>query len=184
MTFHYDGRLTGAEDSPVFGIKFAALHPDYGYLLYPARWFPVSGYSTDRFKANLRITVPNGFKVLAPGIMRQEPLGGDKTLYTFTFDHAAFPGSLAVVQGDPVRVSSEGVSTRLLLPRRQKEMATPYGQEAGKVMTYLTGIYGLPPQANLTFVETEDGAANGYSAPGHGVPFPAGHRASRWRSGC
>ena len=34
------------------------------------------------------------------------------------------------------------------------------------MMTYLTGIYGLPPQANLTFVETEDGAANGYATPG------------------
>jgi tetratricopeptide (TPR) repeat protein len=166
VVFHYDGRLTGAEDSPVFGIKFAALHPDYGYLLYPARWFPVSGYSTDRFKADLRITVPNGFKVLAPGIMRQEPLGGDKTLFTFSYDHAAFPGSLAVVQGDPVRVSAEGVATDFYFRGAQKGMATPYGQEAGKIMTYLTGIYGLPPQANLTFVETEDGAANGYSAPG------------------
>src|SRR5579884_1025965 len=47
----YGGKLTGDEDSPINGIKFAALHPDYGYLLYPARWFPVSGYTTDRFMA-------------------------------------------------------------------------------------------------------------------------------------
>ena len=33
-------------------------------------------------------------------------------------------------------------------------------------MTYLTGLYGLPPHANLTVVETEKGAPNGYSAPG------------------
>ncbi|HEX8986172.1 MAG TPA: M1 family aminopeptidase [Bryobacteraceae bacterium] len=174
VTFHYDGKLTGAEDSPVFGIKFAALHPDYGYLLYPARWFPVSGYSTDRFKANLRVTVPNGFKVLAPGIMRQEPLGGEKTLFSFTFDHASFPGSLAVVQGDPVRVSSEGVSSEFYFRGAQKEMATPWGQEAGRVMTYMTSIYGMPPQANLTFVETEDGAANGYAAPGMVFLSPQG----------
>ncbi len=166
VVFRYDGRLTGTEDSPVFGIKFAAVHPDYAYLLYPARWFPVSGYSTDRFKAELRITVPNGFKVLAPGLMRQEPLAGDKTLYSFTYDHPAFPGSLAVVQGDPVRVSSEGVSSEFYFRGDQKAMATPWGQEAGKVMAYLTSIYGLPPQANLAFVETEDGAANGYAAPG------------------
>ena len=62
VVFHYDGRLTGSEDSPVFGIKFAALHPDYGYLLYPARWFPMAGYSTDRFTADMRITVPNGYQ--------------------------------------------------------------------------------------------------------------------------
>src|SRR6185503_1541344 len=35
VTFYYDGKLTGQEDSPVYGIKFAAIHPDYAYLLYP-----------------------------------------------------------------------------------------------------------------------------------------------------
>src|ERR1700685_769213 len=35
LSISYDGKLTGNEDSPVNGIKFAALHPDFGYLLYP-----------------------------------------------------------------------------------------------------------------------------------------------------
>src|SRR5947209_5119734 len=51
----YEGKLTGEEDSPVYGIRFAALHPDYGFLLYPSRWFPIAGYSTDRFAATLNI---------------------------------------------------------------------------------------------------------------------------------
>jgi hypothetical protein len=42
ISLTYDGKLTGDEDSPVPGIRFAALHPDFGYLLYPARWFPVN----------------------------------------------------------------------------------------------------------------------------------------------
>src|SRR5262249_29690132 len=54
LTFLYDGKLTGQEDSPVYGIKFAAIHPDFAFLLYPARWFPVSGYTTDRFGAEMR----------------------------------------------------------------------------------------------------------------------------------
>jgi hypothetical protein len=29
VTFYYDGKLTGQEDSPVSGIKFAAIHPDF-----------------------------------------------------------------------------------------------------------------------------------------------------------
>jgi len=33
-------------------------------------------------------------------------------------------------------------------------------------MTFLTSIYGLPPQKDLTIVETEAGAPNGYAAPG------------------
>ena len=58
ITFEYDGRLTGNEESPVYGIKFAAIHPDFAYLMYPARWFPVNGYTTDRFAAEMHITVP------------------------------------------------------------------------------------------------------------------------------
>src|SRR5438046_15635 len=48
ITFYYDGRLSGQEDSPVYGIKFASIQNDYAFLMYPARWFPVSGYTTDR----------------------------------------------------------------------------------------------------------------------------------------
>lgn len=67
ITFFYDGKLTGQEDSPVYGIKFAAIHPDFAYLMYPARWFPVSGYTTDRFAAELHVTVPAGYAVLGSG---------------------------------------------------------------------------------------------------------------------
>ena len=45
-------------------------------------------------------------------------------------------------------------------------MANAYGQEIGKIVTYFTSLFGLPPYANLTIVETEDGAPNGYAAPG------------------
>src|ERR1017187_5683919 len=60
LSFTYDGHLTGSEDSPVYGIKFAAIHEDYAYLLYPARWFPVNGYTADRFSADVNLTVPTG----------------------------------------------------------------------------------------------------------------------------
>src|SRR5258708_1955113 len=47
LTFSYDGRLTGNEESPVYGIKFAAIKNDYAFLMYPARWFPINDYTTD-----------------------------------------------------------------------------------------------------------------------------------------
>ncbi|MBZ5575880.1 MAG: peptidase M1 [Acidobacteriia bacterium] len=165
VTFYYDGRLTGQEDSPVYGIKFAAIHPDFAYLMYPARWFPVSGYTTDRFAANIRITVPAGFAAVGSGLDSHAP-AGDKTAYEFKFERTSFPGSIAVVKGDPAKVQSEGVTTSLYFRGTEADMTQPYGQEIGKVMAYFTGLYGLPPYANLTVVETEDGAPNGYAAPG------------------
>jgi tetratricopeptide (TPR) repeat protein len=165
LTFYYDGRLTGNEDSPVAGIKFAAIHSDNSFLLYPARWFPINGYSTDRYTADIKVTVPIGSRVLAGGLAKEEPLGSGKVLYSFQARQPSFYGSLAVVQGEPNRVSSEGVITSLYLRGEQRGLAGAYGQEIGRVMTYLTSLYGLPPVANLSVVQTEDGAPNGYSAP-------------------
>ncbi|MGH9668217.1 MAG: M1 family aminopeptidase [Bryobacteraceae bacterium] len=166
LVFTYDGHFTGNEDSPVYGIKFASIQADHAFLLYPARWFPINGYSTDRYKADLRITVPEGYKVIASGAEESDRASGDKVTYSFhSTTQESFPGSIAIVQGDPVRVDSQGVTTTLYL-RQESAMANQYGDEIGKVMTFLTSTYGLPPQANLTVVETEDGAPNGYSAPG------------------
>jgi hypothetical protein len=165
ITFFYDGKLSGNEDSPVYGIKFAAIRPDYSFLLYPSRWFPVSGYSTDRFAAEMRITVPMGYIVLGSGLDSKD-VKGDKQLYTIKLDRPSFPGSIAIVKGQPARIANEGVTTTAFFRGSEAEMAQPYGEQTGKMMSYFGGLFGLPPYANLTLIETEDGAPNGYAAPG------------------
>src|SRR5256885_16371222 len=90
LVFVYGGKLTGDEESPVFGIKFAAIHPTYAYLMYPARWFPVNDYSADRFTADLKVTVPAGFRVVGDG----------------QFRNPGFPGSIAVVRGEPNNIGN------------------------------------------------------------------------------
>jgi tetratricopeptide (TPR) repeat protein len=165
MIFTYGGKLTGQEESPVFGIKFAAITPDVTYLMYPARWFPVNDYTADRFTMDLKITTPTGYRVLASGIdsIDQAPAGAQSTHYKF--DQASFPGSLAIVRGEPKNISAGGVTTAVYF-RKSGDMAGAYGEEFGKAMTELTGVFGLPPKRNLAVVETETGAPNGYSAPG------------------
>jgi aminopeptidase N len=165
ITFFYDGKLSGQEDSPVYGIKFAAIHPDFSYLMYPARWFPVSGYTTDRFSADLHVTVPMGYTVLGSGNDSKETVG-DKTRYQIKFERPSFPGSIAVVKGQPTRVNAEGVTTSLYFRGPETEATQLYGEQIGKTMSYFTGVFGLPPYANLTVVETEEGAPNGFAAPG------------------
>ena len=165
VTFYYDGRLTGQEDSPVYGIKFAAIHPDFAYFMYPARWLPTSGYTTDRFAANMRITVPSGFAVVAGGL-ESHSQAGDKTAYEFKFERPSFPASFAVVKGNPVKVRSEGVTTSVYFHGAETNAAQAYGEETGKVMSYFTGMFGLPPSADMVLVETEAGAPNGYAGPG------------------
>ena len=166
ISLTYDGKITGNEDSPVYGIKFAALHPDFGYLLYPARWFPVSGYTVNRFAADLHITTPSEYRVVASGDLKTDAASNGRTVYSFHYEKASFPGSIAIVKGDPVRVSSQGINANVFFRDQHAASAQAYGDETGKIMTFFTSEYGLAPQANLTLVETEAGAVNGYSAPG------------------
>ena len=166
LTFTYNGKLTGEEDSPVFGIRFAAIHPDFAYLLYPARWFPVNDYTTDRFGSDLKVTVPAGYKVLGSGIDSNEPSSDGMVTTRWKFPQPSFPGSIAVVRSDLGNtITSGGVATTLCF-RDSAAMAGPYGQEFANAMTFFTDLYGIPPKRNLTVVETEAGAPNGYSAPG------------------
>src|SRR5258706_1110154 len=85
VTFEYDGRLNGSEDSPVYGIRFAAIHDDYAFLMYPARWFPISWYTTDPDSPELNITVAQGSAVVTNGVETSRP-NGAKVTYNFTFD--------------------------------------------------------------------------------------------------
>ena len=166
LTFAYGGKLTGQEESPVFGIKFAAITPEISYLMYPARWFPVNDYTIDRFASDIKVTVPEGYRVVAPGNGAVEP-GAAPGMRTerYTFTQASFPGSIAVVKGEPVTVSSAGVVTQLYV-RQAAGVAQAYGEEIAKAMNYFTSLFGLPVRKNLVVVETENGTPNGYDAPG------------------
>jgi len=168
LTFVYDGKLSGDEESPVFGIKFAAIHPEGSYLLYPSRWFPVNDYSTDRFSSDLKVTVPDGYKVVASGTESKEG-----PAFRFKYEQSSFPGSFAVVRGEAQMVASGGIKTYFYL-REASAMAQAYGDEIAKAISFFTSIYGVPPRLSLTVVETEAGAANGYSAPGMLFLSPGG----------
>lgn len=165
LTFVYGGKLTGAEESPVWGIKFAAIHPDVAYFMYPARWFPVNDYTADRFTADLKVTVPSGFKVIGSGVETADLAADGKTAVRFQLNTPSFPGSFAIVKGDPTIIASGGINTTLYF-RERKDMAGAYGQEIGRAMEFLSGVYGPLPNRNLMVIETEAGTPNGYSAPG------------------
>jgi tetratricopeptide (TPR) repeat protein len=173
LTFVYDGKLTGDEESPVFGIKFAAIHPEGSYLLYPSRWFPVNDYSTDRFSSDLKITVPDGYTVLSSGNDAKETAAAGFSAFRFKYDRASFPGSIAVVQGQGLVVTSGGIKTYFYL-RTAKGVEQAYGEEIAKAISFFQNVYGSPSRLSLTVVETEAGAAKGYSAPGMLFLSPSG----------
>lgn len=165
ITFVYEGRLNGTEESPVYGIRFASIQKDHAFLLYPSRWFPISGYTSDRYTAEIKVIVPNGMRAVSSGLETEEDAGARK-VYTYVTQKPGFPGSLAVVSGTAKRVSSQGFNSDIWFRGDKAGAAQAWGDEIGKVMTYLTSLYGLAPASNLLVVETDEGAPGGYAASG------------------
>jgi hypothetical protein len=93
--------------------------------------------------------------------------------YSFKTIKPAFPGSLAVVKGTAAEVNSQGLTNEVWFREAQQSNAQAWGDEAAKAMVFLTSLFGTPPQANLTIVETGEGAPNGYSAAGMLFVSPA-----------
>jgi aminopeptidase N len=166
VTFVYDGRLSGEEESPIYGIKFAAIQEDYAYLLYPSRWFPINGYTADRFTSTMNITVPRGYEVIGSGSGTSKPDSSGGTTFTYDFTKPSFPGDIAVVKGQPVKNLTDGTTTTLWFRGPQAEFSNSYGEATAQMVGYFTSLFGLAPYANLTVIETSDGAPNGYAAPG------------------
>lgn len=162
---NYEGRLTGNEESPVYGIKFAAIKEDGTFLMYPARWFPVNEYTVDRYTAQMDVTVPTGYRVLGAGAYKGTP-GAEGLTFNMQPSGQATFGSIAVVKDEaPAKASAKGITTECFF-KTKKEYCGVYAEEVGNSLTFLTSLFGLPPSANITLVETEAGTPNGYSTPG------------------
>ncbi len=117
LTFVYTGKLTGQEDSPVFGIKFAAITPDVAYLMYPARWFPVNDYTVGSLCFGFQ---GDGAGRISRGGERQRCGGcecarghahGALSVHASVFSRAASRWC----RGEPKTVSADGVTTTFYL---------------------------------------------------------------------
>jgi hypothetical protein len=161
IRFEYGGQLTGEEDSPIYGIRFASVQTDHAWLLYPGRWFPVAGYTSDRYTMELTVETPQGYKAISSGVELQQGAA-----VKFQSLQPGFGGSLAIVPAGARKVSAQGITTDFYFRGEAQAQTQAWGEETAKVMTYLTSIFGTPQQANMTIVETGRGAPAGYSAPG------------------
>ena len=165
LTFFYNGSLVGVENSPIENVSLASIEADRAFLLYPARWFPVNGYAADRFAANISVTVEPNLNVIGSGLSISEPLDG-KVKHTFEFSQPSFPGSIAVLPEDPVRVESEGVTTDMYFKTADAEQTTAYGEEIGSMVRFYSERFAPPYSTSLAVVEVGEYSPVGYAAPG------------------
>jgi hypothetical protein len=168
-TFTYDGIVTGNEDGPIEGLKLAAIQEPVSYLLYAARWFPSTGYMTDRFTAEMHIRVPQGMQVFASGstgaahpVTLSNGKPGDE--YDFSWKKPGFPGT--VIAGryvGPVSVGAGNVKVYLTVSHQQS--ANQLAQTATKEYDFFTDSFGALESSHLNVVEIPDDTLPAVWAP-------------------
>ena len=165
-TFTYDGELNGGDSGPVQGLKLTSIGDPISYLLYAGAWFPMTGYQTDRFTADIDVTTPAGYRVIGSG----SPSGGPKLIaggqeYDFRWDKPGFPGTIIAGKfNEPMAVA--GVpNIRVYTTDAHKQAATAYVQTANKEFAYFTSTFGMPESSRLNIVELPDDTVPAYWAP-------------------
>ena len=159
-TFVYDGTITGNEDGPVEGLKLAAIQEPISYLLYPARWFPMTGYMTDRFTAEMHIRVPQGMRVFASGVTgapQSVTLSNGKpgSEFDFKWTKPGFPGTvIAGRYADPFTAGPGNVKVYLTITHQAS--GNQLAQTATKEFDFFTDSFGEPETTRLNVVEMPD----------------------------
>jgi tetratricopeptide (TPR) repeat protein len=159
-TFSYEGVLTGQEDGPVEGLKLAAVQEPITYLLYAARWFPTTGYLTDRFTAHIQIKVPQGMKVFASGgkgdpkpVTLANGKPGDE--YYFDWAKPGFPGT--IIAGRFVGPFTAGPgNVKVYLSISHQTAGNALAQTAARQFDFFTDSFGAQETAHLNVVELPD----------------------------
>jgi aminopeptidase N len=153
LTFDYDGTLESGDDSPVPGLKLAYVGEDESYLLYAGRWFPMSGYNTDRFTSTIRVTVPAGLTVVGSGQMSGPQNNGGHTTYTFTSTQPSFPGTIIAGKFASEHTNPGGVDVTVYFAPGHKDLVSAYEETAGREFQYFSLLYGAVESPVLKIVE-------------------------------
>lgn len=177
-TFHYSGALEGS-GGPVPGLKLAYVGAPISYLLYAGAWFPMTGYQTDRYTADIKVHVPAGYMVIGSGATSapadndevQPPHKGKSakaaplasaTEYDFKWDKPGFPGT--IIAGKFVETSS-AANIHLFTTAANKQYAHDYAESALRIFAYFTSTFGMPESTRLNIVELPNDTVPAYWGP-------------------
>jgi aminopeptidase N len=163
FTFEYGGVLTGSEQSPVEGLKLASIGSPISYLLYPARWFPMTGYMTDRFTADIHVTVPLGYRVIGSGAV--SPLGQSGGTFEFKWMKPGFPGTIIAGKFNLPLPAPSASYVHIWTTDARKVTAPDFADTAAKEFNYFTGIFGPAESVHLNVVELPDDTLPAFWAP-------------------
>ena len=173
LTFTYSGPLANEENSPVPGVRAAAIAREGAYLLLPARWFPLTNYPSNRYTATFRLNVPEAFAVAGTGkasaptpTAGKNSVEGNRMVYTFQCDTPAPHGTFVAgpLQLNPKQ--AEGISVNVYAPREASADAQKFADDVARSALVFSDMFGPLPRPEFTIAQLPDGTLRDFSGPG------------------
>ena len=186
-TFTYAGAPSVAT-SPVEGIKLVQVADPISILLYAGRWFPISmpGLFTDRFTAEIHISVPRGERAIGSGSVApaksdkpDKPAKTDKTAehdplplngqprseFIFNWDKPGFPGTIVAGQFLPAITIPGVANIRAFVTEKSKDKAHDLASTVTREFEFMTSVFGPAESGRLDIVELPGDSVSAAWAP-------------------
>jgi hypothetical protein len=164
--FTYAGRPT-LETSPVDGIKFASIADPVSILLYPGRWFPIAlpGLFTDRFTAEIHVTVPTGYTAVGSGIAGEHELADHRTEFIFDWTKPGFPGT--IIAGKFLKpITAPGIpNIKVFVTEPNKDKGKDLAVNVARAFEFMTSTFGNAESGTLNVVELPEDSISASWAP-------------------
>ena len=173
LTFTYAGPLANEENSPVPGVRAAAITRDGAFLLLPARWFPLTNYPSNRYTATFRLNVPDVFAVAGTGKAAaptptpgRNSVEGNRLIYTFQCDSPAPYGTFVAgnLQLNPKQ--AEGINVNVYAPREASGDAQKFADDVARSAIVFSDMFGPLPRPEFTLAQLPDGTLRDFAGPG------------------
>jgi tetratricopeptide (TPR) repeat protein len=120
------------------------------YLMYSAKWFPVSQFLVDRATGTVDVTVPLGMTVIGPGAQLPVVTKGINEVFGWTAKTPIFPGSIVAGQYSQKKFQFGELSIECFSKENKPDGMQKSAEAASKILDYYQSTYG-PSASGKTF---------------------------------
>ena len=165
LNFSFEGTLESEEYAflDVARSERAFIAPDGATLLTEGRWFPLHSFPLDAATTHLKITVPLGFTVVAPGNLESITTEGVHETFTWTSPQAVTQVPVILARFFRQQFEEGPVPVTFFVTENHEGDLSPWAQEISKILEFFESEYGQRPLSKLHLA-----AVGNLTLPSHG----------------
>ena len=158
LTFRFEGTLERETyaflDTPQ--AESAVIYPEGAILLSEGNWFPSHRFPLDAATATVKITVPLGFSVVAPGEMRSIETLGVSEVFTWESRQPLTRIPVVVARFFRQKFEDSSIPLTFYVTEAFDRDLRPFVDEVTQMLEFFQSEYGPFPKEALNFVQVSN----------------------------